>query len=272
MSSHQTWKVLVGPSNWNSAQTQVWVGTSLVLSLSVQSPELPPSVPTPNALNWPPKRMTRRRAGAGPLGEREVAVGRQRVLEPDEHAAVKDVVRRRKRLRLLDVSEVRAAARGRLHVQRLRPARGVHVVDGDRRVARLGGLPEVAVETVLEALAQRKACCRSGSARRCRRRRCRRPQNRLFPTRRPRCPPARRHRRCPRRRSAHRRSLRYRRRSPRHRRRSPRAAAGRAAATAGVAAAGAAACPRAGAAAAGARIVAGRRASGERERCSERER
>src|SRR4051812_19322944 len=58
MSSHQTWKVLVGPSNWNSAQTQVLVGTSLVLSLSVQSPELPASVPTPNALNWPPKRMT----------------------------------------------------------------------------------------------------------------------------------------------------------------------------------------------------------------------
>src|SRR4051794_14148262 len=56
-SSHQTWKVLVGPSNWNSVQSQVLVGGSLVLSLSVQSPELPPSVPTPKALNWPPKRM-----------------------------------------------------------------------------------------------------------------------------------------------------------------------------------------------------------------------
>src|SRR3954467_9509736 len=58
MSSHQTWKVLVGPSNWNSVQSQVLVGGSLVLSLSVQSPELPLSVPTPKALNWPPKRMT----------------------------------------------------------------------------------------------------------------------------------------------------------------------------------------------------------------------
>src|SRR4029079_3865119 len=58
MSSHQTLKVVLGPSNWNSAQIQVWVGTSLVRSLSVQSPELPPSVPTPNALNWPPKRIT----------------------------------------------------------------------------------------------------------------------------------------------------------------------------------------------------------------------
>src|SRR6185436_3343134 len=58
MSSHQTWNVFVGPSNWNSAQIQVCVGTSFDLSLSVQSPELPLSVPTPNALNCPPKRMT----------------------------------------------------------------------------------------------------------------------------------------------------------------------------------------------------------------------
>ena len=58
MSSHQTWNVCVGPSNWNSAQIHVLAGTSLLLSLSVQSPELPLSVPTPNALNWPPKRMT----------------------------------------------------------------------------------------------------------------------------------------------------------------------------------------------------------------------
>src|SRR5215831_16437794 len=58
MSSHQTWKVFVGPSNWNSAQIQVWVGISMGLSLSVQSPEEPWSVPTPNALNWPPKRMS----------------------------------------------------------------------------------------------------------------------------------------------------------------------------------------------------------------------
>src|SRR5690349_12119131 len=58
MSSHQTWNVLLGPSNSNSAQIQVCVGTSLVRSLSVQSPESPPSVPTPNALNWPPKRIT----------------------------------------------------------------------------------------------------------------------------------------------------------------------------------------------------------------------
>src|SRR5262245_35676433 len=57
-SAHQTWNVFAGQSNCNPAQIQACVGTSFELSLSVQSPELPPSVPTPNALNCPPKRMT----------------------------------------------------------------------------------------------------------------------------------------------------------------------------------------------------------------------